>query len=148
MDWYQLEILWSGVLPEGRSRRPPRRCEDISNVAAFSAGPSPHEDCLAEEIFVDDVRGGVLEAERVKQARREEVQWCRGMGVWEAVLRKDMDAEGAKAVSLRWVDTDKGDADRPNCRSRLVVREIRRILKNLIFLVQLNSSAGCHLWKV
>ena len=55
--------------------------EDISNVAAFSAGPSLHEDCLAEEIFVDDVRGGVLEAERVKQARRGEAQWCRGMGV-------------------------------------------------------------------
>ena len=30
--------------------------------------------------FVDDVRGGVLEAERVKEARREEVHWCRGMG--------------------------------------------------------------------
>ena len=52
--------------------------EELSNVAAFSAGPSPHEDCLAEEIFVDDVRGGLLVAERVRQARREEVQWCRG----------------------------------------------------------------------
>ena len=64
----------------------------LSNVAAFSAGPS-HEDYLAERSFVDEVRGGVLEAERAKQARREEVQWCRGMGVWEPVLRKDMDAE-------------------------------------------------------
>ena len=60
--------------------------EELSNVAAFSAGPSPHPDCLAEDTFVDDVRGGVLEAERVKQERREEVQWCRGMGVWEPVL--------------------------------------------------------------
>ena len=68
-------------------------------MAAFAAGPSPHEDGLAEDIFVDDVRGGVLEAERVKQARREEVQWCRGMGVWEPVLRKDMDAAGAKTMS-------------------------------------------------
>ena len=42
---------------------------------------------MAEETFVDDVRGGVLETERVKQARREEVQWCRGMGVWEPALR-------------------------------------------------------------
>ena len=37
-----------------------RGCEELSIVAAFSAGPSPHEDCLAEEIFIDDVRGGVL----------------------------------------------------------------------------------------
>ena len=55
--------------------------EELWDVAVFSAGPSPHEDCLAEDTFVDDVRGGVLETERVKQARREEAQWCRGMGV-------------------------------------------------------------------
>ena len=103
--------------------------EQLSDVAAFSAGPSPHEDFLTEDAFEDDVRGGLLEIERVKQARREEVQWCRGMGVWEPVLRKDMDAEGAQAVSLRWVDTDKGDADRPNYRSRLVVRQIKKAMK-------------------
>ena len=51
------------------------------------------------------------------------------MGVWEPVLRKDMDAEGAQAVSLRWVGTDKGDADRPNHRSRLAVREIKKAMK-------------------
>ena len=48
--------------------------EELSGVAAFSGGPSPHEDCLAEVVFVDDVRGGVLETERVKHARQEEVQ--------------------------------------------------------------------------
>ena len=40
--------------------------EELSGLVAFSAGPSPHEDCLAEDAFVDDVRGGVLEAERVQ----------------------------------------------------------------------------------
>ena len=70
-----------------------RSDEELSNVTSFSAGPSPHESCMAEEIFVDDVRGGVLETQTVKQARREEVHWCRGMGVWEPVRRKDMDAE-------------------------------------------------------
>ena len=91
-----------GVFPESRSRR-----------------PSPHEDCLAEETFVHDVRGGVPETERVKQARREEVQWCLGVGVGEPVLPK----------SPRWVDTDMGDANRPNCRSRLVVRGIKKAMK-------------------
>ena len=87
-----------------------------------------HEDCLAEDTFVDDVCGGVLDAESVKQARREEVQWCRGMGLWELVLRKDMNAEGATTVSLRWADTGKGDADRPNYQSRLVVLEIKKAM--------------------
>ena len=97
--------------------------------ATKNAGPSPHENCLAEETFVDDVRGGVLETERGKQTRREEGQWCRDMDVWEPVLRKDMDAERAKAVSLRSVETDKGDADRPHSSSRLVVREIRKAIR-------------------
>ena len=49
----------------------------------------------------------------------------RGMGLQEPDLRKDMGAEGAKAVPLRWIDTDKGDAGRPNTRSRVVVRARR-----------------------
>ena len=35
-----------------------------------ASGTDPDEVCLAQEVFVDDVRGGVLRAERVKQARR------------------------------------------------------------------------------
>ena len=41
--------------------------EEPSDVAAFSAGPSPLKDCLAEDAFVDDVRGEVLETEEVQQ---------------------------------------------------------------------------------
>ena len=85
---------------------------------------------------------GMLETDRVKQARREEVQWCRGRGVWESVLRKDVDAGGAKGVPLGWIDADKGGAGRPNYRSRFVVRS-RRPLRNLKFSLQLNSSAEC-----
>ena len=70
------------------------------------------------------------------------------MGVWEPVLRKVMDAQGAQTVSLRGVDTDKGDADPPSYRSRLVVREIWNAWRNPMFLLQLNSSAECHLSKV
>ena len=40
-------------------------------------------------------------------------------------LRKETDAEGAIAVCLRWIDTDKGDAGRPNNRSRFVVGEMK-----------------------
>ena len=32
-------------------------------------------------------------------------------------------------MSLRWVDTDKGDADGPNYRSRLAVREVKKAMK-------------------
>ena len=103
-----------------------RVSEELSNVTVFAAG-SPSKRRLSGRR--SDVRGGVIEAERVKQGRREEGQWCRGMGVWEPVLRKGMDGEGAKTVSLLRVDTDKGHADRPNYRSRLIVREIKRAMK-------------------
>ena len=97
----------------------------ITDVAAFSAGPSsPHEDCLAEDAFVDDVRDGVLETERVNQARQEEIQWCRDLDVWEPVL-EDMNTEGTKEVSLRWIDTNKA-------------------MKKPKFPLQLKSSAECH----
>ena len=45
--------------------------EELLYVASLSAGPSPHEKCQAEGSFVDDVRGGVLDAEKVKQSRQE-----------------------------------------------------------------------------
>ena len=51
--------------------------EELSDVASLPAGPSPHEDCLAEDAFVEDVRGGVFETESVKQ---------------EMVFHEDMDA--------------------------------------------------------
>ena len=32
---------------------------------------------------------------------------------------------GAKVISTKWVDTNKGDSEKPNYRSRLVVKEIK-----------------------
>ena len=96
-------ILWSWW----SIRQDLRGNEELSDVAAFSSGPSPHEDCLAQDSSVDDVRGGVLESE--EPSKRDERK-SSGVGVWEPVIRKEMDAGGARAVSLRWIDTDKGDA--------------------------------------
>ena len=45
--------------------------EELSDALAFALGPSPHEDCLAGEVFVDDVHGGALDPARVKQARQD-----------------------------------------------------------------------------
>ena len=80
-------------------------------------------------MFADDVRGGILDAEKAQAARREEADWCRKMGVWVRVPRSEMLAEGGRPVTLRWVDTDKGDARRSNYRSRLCVREIKKAMK-------------------
>ena len=59
-----------------------------------------------------------------------------------------MDAEGAKAVSLRWVGTDKGDAGRPNYKSRLVVREIKKALKKSDVHSAAELFSEYQLWKL
>ena len=46
----------------------------LSNVDAFAAGPVPSEEW--DELFVDDVNGGYLDADLVRAARNEELQWC------------------------------------------------------------------------
>ena len=35
-----------------------------------------------------------------------------------------MAAEGGKIIDVRWIDTNKGDSENPNYRSRLVGREL------------------------
>ncbi len=77
-----------------------RQVEELSDLAAYAAGPSPHEAVVDEHqagpegVFVDDVRGGSLDTERVQAVRREEVEWCRRMGVWAWMPRSEMLAEG------------------------------------------------------
>ena len=72
--WIGMRLVPCGVgevLRESRSRRPSGATKNSRMLQYSQSGPSPHEDCLAEDTFVDGVRGGVLETEKVKQARRE-----------------------------------------------------------------------------
>jgi hypothetical protein len=45
--------------------------------------------------------------------------------VWKKVPRREMEAEGGRAIDTRWIDTNKGDLERPLYRSRLVAREMK-----------------------
>ena len=92
----------------------------------FEGGPDPMEFELEGE-FWDDVNGGWLDPTLVRAARDEEVQWMETRKVFE-IEKADVcwRETGRKPVTLKWVDTDKGDWRRPRYRSRLVAREIRR----------------------
>eukprot|EP00959_Pyramimonas_sp_CCMP1952_P277807 5806939-Pyramimonas_sp.AAC.1 len=37
---------------------------------------------------------------------------------------------GKKAVTLKWIDTNKGDLTQPRHRSRLVAREIKKAMRS------------------
>ena len=82
-----------------------------------------------DDYFIDDLTGDILDSEGVQAARQEELEWCRGRGVWEKVTRSEMLMGGKKAVTLKWIDTNKGDALQPRYRSRLVAREIKKAMR-------------------
>ena len=47
------------------------------------------------------------------------------MKVYECVPRTHLATTGGKIIGTMWIDTNKGDADNPNVRFRLVGKEIR-----------------------
>ena len=73
--------------------------------------------------FFADVHGKWLDKNRAIEARRLELEFFRKMGVYTKVPRSM--AGESKVITTRWIDTDKGDAENPNYRARLVGREIK-----------------------
>eukprot|EP00971_Amphidinium_carterae_P289263 5743389-Amphidinium_carterae.1 len=78
------------------------------------------------ESYIDDVHGGLLDANLVRQCRDEEINWMRVMrqhGTYSKVPRNA--AGNERIIKVLWVDTNKGDATRPDYRNRLCARETR-----------------------
>ncbi len=76
--------------------------------------------------YRDDLTGQLLKDELVHEARRKELEYFHTKGVWikrpkgEAKMRT-----GRAAISVRWVDVNKGDDLNPRYRSRLVARQLK-----------------------
>ena len=87
-----------------------------------------------DTVIKDSVTGQPLEQSLVAAARKLELEYFEAKQVWEKRPRAEALARTGKApITVRWIDTNKGDDDVPNYRSRLVAREIRRRGENPIF---------------
>ena len=76
--------------------------------------------------YWDDLNGAELPQDLVREARCEELDVIRKMGVWERRPREEcMARTGRRPVKVRWVDVNKGDLRSPKIRSRLVAKEIK-----------------------
>ena len=75
--------------------------------------------------FFDDLSGSALDKDLMIEARRLEMEFFRRMGVYTKVHRSEVAKAGAKTITTRWVDTNKGDLVSPNYRARLVGREMK-----------------------
>jgi len=112
-----------------------RRMDISSLIGALDEEISPHDE--AEEMerwrmmydgydFFDDMNEfKKMDREEVIKARRVEMQFFKNMGVYVKVPRETARRHGCKIITTKWLDTNKGDAQNPNYRSRMVGREIK-----------------------
>eukprot|EP00971_Amphidinium_carterae_P138314 2740619-Amphidinium_carterae.1 len=62
----------------------------------------------------------------VRAARQLELDWIKSRQVCKRVpLRRTH----KRPISMKWIDTDKWDQERPKYRSRLVCREVKKAKK-------------------
>ena len=61
--------------------------------------------------------------EKVAEARQVEMSYFKNMGVYRKIPRAVMRSKGGKTINTRWIDTNKGDEQDPDYRSRLVGKE-------------------------
>ena len=71
----------------------------------------------------DDVTGVFLDADKVREAREEEMAFFKKLVVDKRVHKSQVHATGGNMITVKWLDTNKGDKDHPHYRSRLVGRE-------------------------
>ena len=77
-----------------------------------------------EESYVNDVSGGFLDPEMVREARVEELAGYLEMQVYCRVPVAEIGSH--KVIKTRWVDTNKGDERSPEIRCRLVAKEVKK----------------------
>ena len=88
----------------------------------------------AQETYLHDLTGQPLPPDLVKKGRKVELDYFHDKGVWtKRPYAEAKRVTGKPPISVRWVDTNKGDNECPNVRCRLVARQIRRHGEEAIF---------------
>ena len=102
---------------------------DITATEMVESGPISEEPSMPEgpwSQYWDDVNGGYLDPDLVKEARAKEREWVKKQQIWRIVPRAQcLERTGRPPIPLRWVDTNKGDRVKPNYRSRIVAKDIK-----------------------
>ena len=76
--------------------------------------------------YYDDIHGPALCTDLVQAARREELDWVKKEKIYTKVpLAQCRQRTGKQPLDTCWIDNNKGDDERPNYRSRVVVRDIK-----------------------
>ena len=120
--------------------------KEINSLELFASGPNPSEDLFPVEFqnevaeFYDDISGEALPPELVRKARQEEVAWIHKIGLYKKVPRQEAREHGLGVLPIRWVDVNKGDRHKYNCRSRIVGKELKAKTKEALLAHDLFSA--------
>ena len=83
---------------------------------------------------MDDLTGLHLPPDLCRAARAKELECFNTKQVWDVrSINEACRRMGRAPISVRWVETNKGDDQSPNIRSRLVAKEIRTA-GNILFV--------------
>ena len=75
--------------------------------------------------YWDDISGERLDYKLTSEARKEEIKGIHDFKVYlKAPVAMCPKETGKRPIGTRWVDSNKGDKDKPNIRSRLVAQEL------------------------
>ena len=74
----------------------------------------------------DDMKGARLDLGKVKKARALEMKFIKDRQVYRYAKKAEAKLLGKKIIGVKWLDTNKGDDEDENYRSRLVAQEISR----------------------
>ena len=119
-----------------------RQMQKKSPLSSLVFGPVNEEPYFDQTVldqedwttFIDEVSGKALETSKVRAARAEEIDYATRYNVWRLVPTQEAwDVTGAGPIGSRWIDINKGDAEHPNYRSRLVIQEVRHSGVEAIF---------------
>ena len=83
------------------------------------------EDDAREWMAEGDVKGGPLDAGKVREARATEMKFLKDRQVYGYARVWDAWEKTGKApIGLKWIDSNKGTESNPKYRSRLVCTEV------------------------
>ena len=95
-----------------------------------SGGPTAEEKSYENDPqfqeFWDRISGEKLDSKLVHEGRKTEVKYMKDLKVYREATEEEMKACGAVPIPTQWIDVNKGDADSPLIRCRLVAMETRR----------------------
>merc|ERR1712194_858431 len=87
--------------------------EDVPEISFDETSPSADH-------YRDQYTGLPLDVDGVRSARKSEIEFAVKLGAWEARPRQESyDRMGRAPFGTRWIDSNKGDEERQEYRSRL-----------------------------